>query len=140
MTDRAQLDKFVRAEVIEACREGCNAAAARLLEQARALGRGTDVRAAGVPGVAGNGDETVALESGDDAAHGGRLDLLGGGQLAQRFGPGEDQHRERRQLRWTHAAGRVVPANAAQEVNGSGVQPVGDGEDASMGLDFWHGI
>jgi hypothetical protein len=25
-------------------------------------------------------------------------------------------------------------------VNGSGVQPVGDGEDASMVLDFSHGI
>jgi len=58
---------------------------------------GANVHTARVRGVGGDLDEPVTRESGHDAAHRGRLDLLGGGQFAERLRASEDEHGERRE-------------------------------------------
>ncbi len=95
------------------------------------------------------------LESGDDAAHGWRLDLLGGGEFAERFRvsdlwTAEDQHGECRQLRGADSGGCILVAHAAQQVDGGGMKAVrggdgfGPGRDGSglvfLRLDFCHRI
>src|ERR1700689_4814137 len=51
------------------------------LQQGGALGSGTDAHAAGVVGVRSDPDKAAAIEASHDAAHGGRLDLFGGGKF-----------------------------------------------------------
>ncbi len=72
--------------------EELNSTAARLLQKARALGGRADVPAARVVRIANDFNQATALESGNDAAYGGRLDLLGGSECSERFGAGKDQH------------------------------------------------
>ena len=92
-----------------------------------ALGGGANLHAAGVVGVGGNGDQAAAGQASDDAAHGWRLDLLGGGQFAQCFRASEHQHRKRGEPRGAFAGGDILLAHTAQQVDGGGVQAVGDG-------------
>src|SRR5580704_12828339 len=104
-----------------------DAEVASFLQQAGAFGRGADAQAAGVVSVRLDFDQTAAGESGNDAAHGGRLDLLGGGEFAERFRVAENQNRQRGETRGTLAGGGVLLADAAQQVNGGAVQAVGYG-------------
>src|SRR5271156_2854103 len=122
-----------------------DAALASFLEKPRPFSGGADMHTASVTGIARDFNQAVTPESGDDAAHGGWLDLLGGGELAQRSGPGKDQNREGGELRRTYAGGCVLLAHAAQQVDGSGMKAVGGrhsfrpGRDI-FGLDFLHRI
>ena len=141
----AQLGEFFAGQRIEMSCEILDAAPAPLLEKASASGGGADAHAPGVVGIAGDIDQAAALKRGHDAAHGGWLDLLGGGEAAKRLGTGEDKDRERRELRGADTAGCVLLAHAAQEVDGGGMKPVGgcDGfasQGGVFGLDFSHEI
>ena|SRR5208282_3365347 len=110
-----------------------DAEVASFLQQARAFGCGADAQAAGVVGVGFYFDQTAAGQSGDDAAHGGGLDLLGGGEFAQHFGAAEDQHGERGEARRAFAGGGVLLADSAQQVDGGAVQAVGYGGGGGAG-------
>jgi hypothetical protein len=57
----------------------------------------------------------------DDAAHGWRLDLLGRGDLLQRAGTHEYQHRQRRQLGGANARFGVFHPHDAQHADGDRV-------------------
>ncbi len=80
-------------------------------------------------------NQAAALQSGDDAAHGGRLDLLGGGEFAERFRAGEDQDRQRGELRGADAGSDILLAHAAQQVDGGGMKAVGGGDAFRPGRD-----
>ena len=69
-----------------------DASLSRLLKDALALGRGADVRDAPVGPVGSPHDEAVLLEPVDDPRHRGGPDLLGGRELAEGLGAGEDEH------------------------------------------------
>ena len=140
-----ELDDFFCGEPRNLGGQIFDAALAAFLQQALALGGGTDVQAAGVVGVGGDGDEAAAGESGDDAAHGGRLDLFGGGEFFECFGAAENEDGKRRELRGADAGGGILLADAAKQMDGGGVQAVGDGECVRWKrifrwLDFGHGI
>src|ERR1700692_191017 len=106
-------------------REILDAALASLPKQSCAFGGGANVHAAAVHGIASDLDHPAALESGDNAAHGGRLDLLGGGEIAKRFGSGKHQHRQGRELRRADSGSSVLLADSAKQVDGGGMKPVG---------------
>ena len=118
---------------------------ASLLEKVCAFSRGANLHAPRVVRVTSNFNQTAALESCDDAAHGRRLYLLGGRQFAQGFRPAKHQHRERGQLRGTDTRGGILLAHATQQVNGRRVEAVGGGDclpperDIFL-LDFSHRI
>jgi hypothetical protein len=71
-------------------------------------------------------DEFGALEAGDDAAHGWRADLFGGGKFAERFGSAEDEDGKRGELGRTDSAFAVANAEAAQQVDRGGVELIGE--------------
>jgi hypothetical protein len=138
-----KLFEFQCGQRIELDREIFDATLASLLKEAGAFDGGTDVHASGVVGIAGGIDQAAALEPGNDAAHGGRLDLLGGRKFAERLRAGKDEDGERGQLRRTDARSRVPPANAAEKVDGSGMEAVSGGHRLgtrrhALGLDFPH--
>jgi hypothetical protein len=146
----AELGKFAAGEGIEMGCEVLDAALAALLEKARALRGGADVYPARVAGIASDIDQVTAFESGDDAGHGRRFDLLGGGELAERFGAGKDQNGESGQLCRAHTGSHVLQAHTAQQVDGGRMKAVGGGEGRGpgrditrldgLGLDFRHRI
>lgn len=70
-------------------------------------------------------NEAGALQAGHNAAHRGWTDLLGIGQFAERSGPTKHEDREGGKLRRPDATFLVADAQAAQQVNGCGVQLVG---------------
>lgn len=109
-----------------------DAALAGLLQQARAFRSGADVKAARVGWVGKDFDQATALESGNNAAHGGRLDLLGCREFAQSLGTSKHQHGKGRQARRTFAGGGITLAYAAQQVDGGGVQAVGEIKDLGV--------
>ncbi len=69
-------------------------------------------------------NEAGPLEAGDDPAHGGRLDLLGFSQFAERTRTAEHQDGECRELGGADSGFRVADAQAAQQVDGGRMQPV----------------
>ena len=97
---------------------------ASLVQQPFALGSGADVQAAGVVGIGRDLNQLAASQPGDNAAHGGRLDLLGGGEFAERLGAAEDEDRKGREAGRALAGGDVLFTNSAQQVDCSGVQAV----------------
>jgi len=100
-------------------------ALAALPHQADTFGGRFEAHAAAVfGGVAA--DQSRALEAGDDAAHGGWADLLGIGKFAKRSGATEDQDGESGELGGTDAAFAVADAKPPEQVNGGGVEFVGD--------------
>jgi len=105
--------------------QGCYAPLAAFPHQADALRGRFEADAAtvfgGVPA-----DELGALEAGDDAAHGWRADLFGIGKFAKRFRSAENEDGKCGELRGADAAFAVANAKAAQQVNGSGVELVGE--------------
>jgi hypothetical protein len=121
--------EFARRETVEMVCEIRDADFTSFLQQARAFGRSADAHATGVVRVGADFDESAARQPGDDAAHGRRLHLLGGGQLAKCFRASENEHRERGKPRRAFAGRDVLLAQAAQKMNGRGVQAIGDGEN-----------
>jgi len=82
--------------------------------------------AAGIVSISCYFHQPAALQAGHYAAHGGGLHLLGGSQFAERFGTTENQHRERRQPSWTLTGNRILIPDPPEQVNGGGMQPVGN--------------
>jgi hypothetical protein len=78
-----------------------------------------------IGGVGLNFGEAGALQAGDDAAHGGSFDLLGGGQLAQRHGASEDEEGKRGEAGRADSGENVLLAGVAKKMDGGGVQAVG---------------
>ena len=105
--------------------ERLHTALAALPHQADTFGGRFEAHAAAVyGGVAA--DQSRTLEAGDDAAHGGWADLLGIGKFAKRSGATEDQDGESGELGRTDAAFAVADAKPPEQVNGGGVELVGD--------------
>ena len=117
-------------------RQVCDAQLSPFLKQASAFGGSPNTFAPRVPAVSGDFDQAAARQPGHDPAHGRRLDLLRGGQFPQGFGTTENQHRQRRQASRPFAGCDVLLAQTTQQVNGSGMQPIGNGEDISLGFRF----
>jgi hypothetical protein len=88
---------------------------------------GLEANAAGVFGSV-TPNQAGTLEARDDAAHCGWTDLLDCGERAQGSWASEDEHGKGGELSGADAAGDVANAEAAQEMDGSGVQLVGNGE------------
>ena len=112
-----------------------DAATAGFVQEAGSERSGMDPDAACVGGVGGDFDQLAAFESSDDAAHGGRLDLFGGGELSECHGPGEDQNREGGQAGGALAGSSVLFAHTAEQVDGGRVEAVGD--DVRRGVISW---
>ena len=112
---------------------------ASFLQQAIAFGSGANVHAARIAGIHGDFNQAAADQAGHDTAHGRRLDLLGGGQLAQSLGTPENQHGERREACRTFTGGDILFADAAEQVDGGGVQAVSNREKLGMGRGLWLG-
>ena len=110
----------------EGLSEGFDAARASLAHEADAPWRSFEADPAAVLGGV-TPDQPGALEAGNDAAHGGRPDLLGLGELTK--GPGassKDEDRECGELGRPHSAGEIANAQAAQEMNSGRVKLIGD--------------
>ena len=105
------------------------------MQEAGSERSGVDLDAACVGGVGSDFDQLAAFESGDDAAHGGRLNLFGDGELSQCHGPGEDQNREGGQAGGALAGSSVLFAHTAEQVDGGRVEAVGD--DVRRGVMSW---
>ena len=79
-------------------------------------------------------NQSAAREAGHHPAHRRRLDLLGGRQFAQRLRTSENQHGKRGQARRTFSGGNVLLAQPAQQMDGGGVQPVGNDKPRRPGI------
>lgn len=71
-------------------------------------------------------DEALLFEGVDDSRHGGRADLLGGGEIAQGDGASEDDDGQGGQPWGVEAGAFVFFAESPQQVDGGGVEMVGD--------------
>ena len=86
-------------------------------------------REKGAPTVVGVllfSDETFFCEGIDDAGHSGWADLLSRGEVAQGDGPSEDDDGKGREAWGVEAAALILFAELSQQVDGSGVELVGD--------------
>ncbi len=119
-----ELLQFRGAECAQAVGEDFHAAPAAFEQNARAFVCCRNLRAAlvlsGAPPY-----QFRTFKSGNDPAHGGRTYLFGGGQLADGTRASEYQHRESGELCGANAAGAVHNAEAAQQVDGGGMEAVG---------------
>ncbi len=95
------------------------------VKEAPALGRGAQVLDAAVVGVGAARDQAVPLERPDEPRDRRHADLLGLGESRDGDGAGEDDHRQRRQARRAQARRRVRDADAAQQPDGTRVEPIG---------------
>jgi hypothetical protein len=71
-------------------------------------------------------DEALSFEGVDDSRHGGRADLLGGGEVAERDGACEDDDGEGGETGSIEAGALVLFAQLPQQVDGGGVKLAGD--------------
>lgn len=121
----AKLLSFAFGKPVDCFGEKLHAAFARFPHQADAFGRSFEAHAAavfrGMPT-----DESGALEAGDDATHGGWPDLLSVGELAERLWSAEDEDGESGKLGGADVGFAVADAKAAQQMNGGGMELVGD--------------
>ena len=107
-------------------------ALASLLKNGGSLVRGPDLHAARILRIEGNLDQFVAGKPSNHTAHGGRLYLLGGREFAQRLRSAEDEHRKRREPRWTLTGCDVLLPDSAQQMDRGGVQTVGYRQDFGL--------
>lgn len=84
-------------------------------------GRG-DADGAAVRGIGAFDNQALLLKGMHDARHGGRTDLFGVGKLAEGERTGEDDYGERGEARGVEGARTVCLTEAAQEMDGGGVQ------------------
>jgi hypothetical protein len=121
----AELLLFVFGEAGNGTGKRFYAPIARFPHEANAFGGRFEANAAAVfGGVAA--DQSCALETGDDAAHCWRTDLLSVGKFAERFGAAEDEDREGGKLGGADAGFAIANTEAAEQVDGDGVKLVGD--------------
>lgn len=113
------------AEGLQCLDQGFDAAAAAFLEELGAFGGGFEADAALVIGGLA-ADQAGADEAGDDAAHGGGADLFGFGQLTEGAGSSKDQNREGGKLGWADPANGIAGADAAEQMDGGGMELVAD--------------
>jgi hypothetical protein len=121
----AQLGALGRRQAIEPEGEFGHPHGAGFLEQADPPGGCPNAPAAGILAIGRDLDQAAGHQAGHDAAHGRGLDLLGAGQLPQGFRALEDQHGKGGQPRRAFAGGQILAPQAAQKVDGGGVQAVG---------------
>ena len=121
----AELLPFVFGEALYGTSEGLYAAFARFPHEADAFRRRLKADAAGVFGGM-SADQSGALEAGDDAAHRWRSDVFSVGKLTERSGTAEDEDGERRKLGWADVGFAVADTKPSQQMDGSGVELVGD--------------
>jgi hypothetical protein len=119
-----ELGQLACGQAPEMLREVLDAALPSLLKKEHTLGGSADVHTACVAGIASDFYKVTALKSGDHATHGGRFDLLSGGEFTESFGTSEDQDREGGQLSWAHSRGSVLLAQPAQQVDCGGMKAV----------------
>ena len=67
------------------------------------------------------------VQLGDQSRHRGYADLFGRGERADGLRPAEDENGKRREARCAQAGRIILAAQAAQQVDGGGVEPVGHG-------------
>ena len=132
----AQLGKLFRREAFELRGEVGDAHLASILQQTRAFRCGGDAHTAGILGIFSDLDQAAALEASDDTAHSGRLDLFCGGEFLQRLRSAENQHGQGGKTRRALTGGDVLLAHAAQQVNGGGVQAIGNRENGIVNCQF----
>jgi len=130
----AEPREFFWGQAVEVRGKVVDAQLASFLQQARAFGGGANVHPAGVMSIGRHADQAAADQAGDDAAHGGWFDLLGGGQFAQRLAAAENQHRKRGKTCRALASGCVLLAHAPQQMDGGGMQAVRDSENFKVRL------
>ncbi len=65
--------------------------------------------------------------------------MFGRGEFAQSFGTAENKHGERREAGRPFAGGGILLAHATQQVDGGGMQPVGDRKHIGVWRGFWLG-
>lgn len=97
-----------------------------LQQQFAARGCCSDERVAAVCSALGPGDKGLLRERIDNPGHCGRTNLLGGGEIAQRQRTCEDDDGQGRQARRVEAAAGVFAAELAKEMNGGGVDLIGN--------------
>ena len=99
------------------------------MQQLRAFRRRMQPHHAAIVVIVFAADETVALHAEDQSRDGRRTDLLGPGERSDRGRPAEDQDRQGRGARRRQAHRIVLPAEAPEQVDGGGMEAVGDGID-----------
>ncbi len=115
-------------------------ATAAALEESHSPGGGADESRAAVAGVGAAAGEPFAFQSGDDAGHGRGFDLLGGGQPLKREGAGKDEDGEGGKLRGADAGADIFLADAAEDVDGGGVEAIRHGVRAGAGFGAGRGV
>jgi hypothetical protein len=135
--------KFLRMQGLQGLGQEFDAAATAFLEELGAFGGGFEAEAALVVG-GGATDQAGADEAGDDAAHGGRADLFGFGQLAEGTRASKNKNREGGKLGWADSANGIAGADAAEQMDGGGMKLVADldrvGEREKFVVAFGHKI
>ena len=76
--------------------------------------------------ISGFGYESQFSQRIHNPSHGGRAHLFGGGQIAQSHWSPEDDDGERGKPRRIETALRVFPAQLAEQVNGRGMDFIGN--------------
>jgi len=71
-------------------------------------------------------DQSRALKALDDATHGGRANLLGIGEFAERSRSTEDEDGKRGELRRADAAFAVANTEPAKQMDGGGMKLIGE--------------
>jgi len=88
-------------------------------------GRG-DMRSAAIQFIPASSHEPLLFQSVHDPRHGGWTNLLGRSETAKGQRAGKDNHGQGRQSGSIQATRRVFPAKLAQEVDGFGVNLIGN--------------
>jgi len=117
--------EFLGTEGLQGLGQEFDAAAAAFLEELGAFGGGFEAEAAFVVG-GGAANQAGTHQAGDHAAHGWGADLLGFGQFAEGAWASKDQNRESGKLGRPDAADGIAGADAAEQVDGGGVELVRD--------------
>ncbi len=102
-----------------------DAAPAPRVQETAPLGRGAQVLDATVVRVCAPHDQAAPLERLHEPRDRRHADLFGLGEPRDGDGTGEDDHRQRRQARRAQARRRVRDADAAQQPDGTRVEPIG---------------
>jgi len=124
--------EFRPPETCEGAGEQADSASPRLLQEFFSPGGCRNPNPACILRVGFDFSQPGALESGDNPAHGWRLNLLGGGQLAESHGSAEYQNREGGKARRALTGENILLAGMAQQMDGGGVQAVGDLQPGSL--------
>jgi hypothetical protein len=126
LNSTGELRQLLSVETLYRRRQHSHSSSAPGSENPPAFRSGLDLRQPTVAWVSSAADETFLLEAGDDPRHRGRLHSLRGCQLTQGYGAAEDDDRECGQSRSRKPAGVVFLAQLPEEMDRSGMEPVGE--------------